>query len=85
MKRIFVQKSTSYNLRMNNLLDVPRPQTVRSVVAGGGQGGHGLPYFFEIVEFPEILMFCRKIFGLLLLIKIKGKKHVLVKRKFVWP
>ena len=28
MKRIFVQKSTSYNLRMNNLLDVPRPQTV---------------------------------------------------------
>ena len=28
MKRIFAQKSTSYNLRMNNLLDVPRPQTV---------------------------------------------------------
>ena len=28
MKRIFVQKSTSYNLRMNNLLDVPRPQIV---------------------------------------------------------
>ena len=28
MKRIFVQKSTSYNLQMNNLLGVPRSQTV---------------------------------------------------------
>ena len=28
MKRIFVQKSTSYKLQMNNLLDVPQPQTV---------------------------------------------------------
>ena len=51
----------------------------------GGQGDHGLPYFFEIVGLSEILIFRRKIFGLLLLIKIKGRKRVLVKRKFVWP
>ena len=27
--------------------------------------------FFEIVGFSEIVMFCREIFGLLLLVKIK--------------
>ena len=37
----------------------------------GGQGGHGPCNFFEIVGFSEILMFRRKIFGLLLLVKIK--------------
>ena len=52
-----------------------------------GRGGRGPwpPLFFVIVGFSEILMFRRKIFGLLLLVKIKGRKRVLVKRKFVWP
>ena len=35
-----------------------------------GAEGYGLQ-FFEIVQFSDILMFHRKIFGLLMLVKIK--------------
>ena len=51
----------------------------RGVVAGRADG----PPIFKIVGFSEILMFRRKIFGLLLLVKIEGMKHFLAKRKFV--
>ena len=42
---------------------------------GGGKGAGGAmapPIFFEMVEFSEILMFLRKIFVILLLVKIRG-------------
>ena len=36
-----------------------------------GSSGPWPPYFFEIIDLSEILMFCRKIFGLLVLKKIE--------------
>ena len=40
-----------------------------------GAGGHA-PNFFEIVGFPKILMLQRKLFGILLLVKIKVSNFI---------
>ena len=41
-----------------------------------GAGGHAPPTIFEIIGFKETFMFRRKIFGLLLLVKIKALNFI---------
>ena len=44
---------------------------IEALISWPASSGPWPPYFFEIIKLSEILMFCRKIFGLLVLKKIE--------------
>ena len=68
---------TSHEVSFQNIKGQPGGMGVTAKgCRGRGAGGPWRPSFMEIVRFSEILMFRRKIFGLLLLFTIKASNFM---------